>query len=127
MIKNAFDSIMKIHNIVFIGGPDDASLQWSLEIDAALQPVTYRKRGAPVNLSQVSKAYNSAPGIPADKKSDLISIIPHLSQQSMARIYCNSLPVLDHTEDIIYYYSMEITSNLINFSVKNQLLITFFI
>lgn len=100
MPKTAFTGIIKVHQIVYNTNVDgNITLEMGEEIGEALKPVAYRKRGAPVDMRRVETAYDSPPGIPQKKKTDLLSMLSHFSNQSIARLYYNSLPLREDEDD----------------------------
>lgn len=95
MVSQAFKGIMQVHHITYEAVANgDPVVTMSKEIGGEAEPIAYRKRGAPVSLSVAEAAYELPIGITAEKKRDLLSMIPHFTNQTMARLYYNSLVVL---------------------------------
>ena len=61
------------------------------EIGGALKPMPNRKHGGRRSLDNPQTAYLSPPGIRDDKKRDLISMVSHIANKTLAQMYYNSL------------------------------------
>ena len=90
--STAFSGIIKVHHIRYQSNSGRPSATMSNEIDGTMADVRYCKRGGQVNLAQKpADAYQSPPGVDKQKKSDLLSLIPHLKSKAMGRLFYSSL------------------------------------
>lgn len=93
MSPTAFNGIMKVHHIRYAKTNSDPSVSMSEEIDGEAASISYRKRGGRFNLQTVQKCYDERPGISAEKKADVISLISQMTNKTMANLYYKDLPV----------------------------------
>lgn len=88
---DAFSGIIHAHYFMYEKTATDPTVSMSASVDGNLESISYRKRGGRQSLKLVANAYAESIKISRDKKTDLLSLVPHLSAKQMGSLFYNSL------------------------------------
>ena len=93
MNPNAFSGIMKVHHLIYCKSAQDPQVSMSEEIGGEKVDISYRKRGGRYSFTNQKPCYQEKPGVSSEKKADVLALVDHMTNKTMARLYYNSLPV----------------------------------